>query len=87
MDNIFNLDDEEPSAQSYDNISRLRPAFQWLDELNSEQRAAVTTTEGPLLVLSGAGTGKTKGVIIATLFIILPKKAALNFYSKNQKQP
>src|SRR3954469_5837592 len=31
----------------------------WLDELNEEQRAAATHSGGPLLILAGAGTGKT----------------------------
>ncbi len=35
-------------------------AYPWLDELNSEQREAVTHGDGPLLVVAGAGTGKTK---------------------------
>src|SRR3954464_10166468 len=31
----------------------------WLDALNPEQRAAATHPGGPLLILAGAGTGKT----------------------------
>lgn len=31
----------------------------WLDELNDEQREAATHRGGPLLILAGAGTGKT----------------------------
>ena len=74
MDDIFDLSEPTP-PQTFDNISALRPQCPWLEILNPEQKKAVQTTQGPILVLSGAGTGKTK-VLTSRLAYILANHLA-----------
>ena len=47
----------------------------WLENLNNEQRTAVTHGNGPLLIVAGAGTGKTRTLAYRVSYLITQRVA------------
>ena len=50
--------------------------YTFIEELNAEQKLAATTLQGPVLILAGAGSGKTKTIVARTALLVAEGYAA-----------
>jgi DNA helicase-2/ATP-dependent DNA helicase PcrA len=77
MSNPFDLDNLSPSPPPEENAQANIPPF-YLEGLNEQQLEAIKNIDGPLLVLAGAGTGKTRVLTTRLAHILATGRAFPN---------
>ncbi|OWU83392.1 DNA helicase II [Oceanicola sp. 22II-s10i] len=69
---------EGAAAASLSSRAMAARPMPYLDDLNPAQRAAVEALDGPVLMLAGAGTGKTKALTARIVHLLASGKARPN---------
>ena len=78
MSNFDEMDAFEGASTPLSQRAMSARPMPYLDGLNSAQREAVETLDGPVLMLAGAGTGKTKALTARIVHLMNAAKARPN---------